>query len=47
MRGALQEAMGAFWQTLDRYTLADLLLAPEDFDIKLSALPGRDAHVSG
>lgn len=31
LRGALQEAMGAFWKTLDRYTLADLLLAPEDF----------------
>lgn len=32
MRGALQEALGALWQTLDRYTLADLLLAPEDFE---------------
>jgi Rrf2 family nitric oxide-sensitive transcriptional repressor len=37
MRGALQEALGAFWQTLDRYTLADLLLAPEDFDVKPAA----------
>jgi Rrf2 family nitric oxide-sensitive transcriptional repressor len=33
LRGLLQEALTAFSDTLDRYTLADLLLAPEDFGI--------------
>ena len=28
LRGALKEALGAFAETLDRYTLADLLLTP-------------------
>ena len=34
LRGVLREAMGAFMSTLDRYTLADLLLRPEDFGLK-------------
>ncbi|MGN6469711.1 MAG: Rrf2 family transcriptional regulator [Rhizobiaceae bacterium] len=33
LRGVLGEALAAFANTLDRYTLADLLLAPEDFSI--------------
>lgn len=37
LRGALQEALAAFWKALDGYTLADLLLAPEDFGIKPAA----------
>lgn len=34
LRGALGEALAAFHATLDRYTLADLVLRPEDFGIK-------------
>jgi Rrf2 family nitric oxide-sensitive transcriptional repressor len=34
LRGALREALGAFIRTLDRYTLADLILNPRDFGIK-------------
>ena len=37
LRGVLQEAMGAFLRTLDRYTLADLVLSPADFGIKPAA----------
>ena len=37
LRGILGEALGAFTATLDRYTLADLVLAPEDFGIKPAA----------
>ena len=37
LRGVLQEAIGAFMRTLDRYTLADLVLRPEDFGIKPAA----------
>lgn len=37
LRGALQEALAAFMRTLDRYTLDDLLLRPEDFGIKPAA----------
>jgi len=37
LRGVLSEAMGAFLRTLDRYTLADLLLRPEDFGVKPAA----------
>jgi len=37
LRGVLQEAIGAFMRTLDRYTLADLLLSPQDFGIKPAA----------
>jgi Rrf2 family nitric oxide-sensitive transcriptional repressor len=33
LRGILGEALAAFTETLDRHTLADLLLAPEDFGI--------------
>jgi Rrf2 family nitric oxide-sensitive transcriptional repressor len=34
LRVALGEALAAFSETLDRYTLADLLLKPENFGIK-------------
>src|SRR6516225_2104107 len=34
LRRALQEALAAFMRTLDGYTLADLLLAPEAFGIE-------------
>ena len=37
LRGALNEALAAFIGTLDRYTLADLLLNPRDFGIKPAA----------
>ena len=37
LRGALREALAAFTGTLDKYTLADLLLSPEDFGIKPAA----------
>ena len=37
LRGVLQEALGAFMRTLDRHTLADLLLRPEDFGLKPAA----------
>jgi Rrf2 family nitric oxide-sensitive transcriptional repressor len=37
LRGALKEALGAFLGTLDRYTLADLVLRPRDFGIKPAA----------
>lgn len=37
LRGAVQEALAAFIKTLDRYTLADLLLKPQDFGIKPAA----------
>jgi Rrf2 family nitric oxide-sensitive transcriptional repressor len=37
LRGVLREALAAFTKTLDRYTLADLLLKPEDFGIKPAA----------
>ncbi len=33
LRGMLKEALAAFAGTLDGYTLADLLLSPEDFGI--------------
>lgn len=33
LRGVLGEALAAFVATLDRYTLADLVLKPEDFGI--------------
>lgn len=41
LRGVLHEALAAFSDTLDRYTLADLLLAPGDFGIPpiISPLP--------
>lgn len=34
LRGVLNEALTAFVTTLDRYTLADLVLRPEDFGIE-------------
>lgn len=37
LRGALKEAFGAFIGTLDRYTLADLLLTPRDFGFRPAA----------
>jgi Rrf2 family nitric oxide-sensitive transcriptional repressor len=37
LRGVLQEAIGNFMRTLDRYTLADLMLSPADFGIKPAA----------
>lgn len=37
LRGVLKEALGAFIATLDRYTLADLVLRPEDFGLRPAA----------
>lgn len=37
LRGALREALDAFVASLDRYTLADLILAPEEFGIAPAA----------
>lgn len=37
LRGVLKEALAAFIETLDRYTLADLVLRPEDFGIRPAA----------
>lgn len=37
LRGVLKEALGAFLSTLDGYTLADLVLRPEDFGIRPAA----------
>lgn len=37
LKGALKEALNAFVETLDRYTLADLILSPKDFGIKPAA----------
>ena len=37
LRGALKEALAAFTGTLDRYTLADLLLTPDAFGVKPAA----------
>ncbi len=37
LRTILKEALAAFAETLDRYTLADLLLNPKDFGIKPAA----------
>lgn len=34
LKGVLKEALVAFVGTLDRYTLADLILSPKDFGIK-------------
>lgn len=34
LRSVLQEALAAFTGTLDRYTLADLILSPADFGIE-------------
>jgi Rrf2 family nitric oxide-sensitive transcriptional repressor len=37
LRGAFGEALHAFLASLDRYTLADVLLSPRDFGIKPAA----------
>ena len=37
LKGVLKEALLAFVGTLDRYTLADLILSPKDFGIKPAA----------
>jgi Rrf2 family nitric oxide-sensitive transcriptional repressor len=37
LRGILKEALNAFLETLDRYTLADLMLRPRDFGYKPAA----------
>jgi Rrf2 family nitric oxide-sensitive transcriptional repressor len=37
LRGILSEALDAFVGTLDRYTLKDLMLRPEDFGIQPAA----------
>ena len=37
LRGVLMEALTAFASTLDRHTLADLLLKPEDFGLQPAA----------
>lgn len=37
LRGMLKEALAAFLGTLERYTLADLLLSPEAFGIQPAA----------
>jgi Rrf2 family nitric oxide-sensitive transcriptional repressor len=37
LQGVLHEALGAFLATIDRYTVADLILNPEDFGIALAA----------
>jgi Rrf2 family nitric oxide-sensitive transcriptional repressor len=38
---ALNEALGAFMRTLDRYTLEDLMLRPKDFAPVSAARPAR------
>jgi Rrf2 family nitric oxide-sensitive transcriptional repressor len=37
VRRVLDEALSAFFETLDRYTLADLMLRPKDFGMKPAA----------
>lgn len=37
LKGVLKEALGAFVGTLDRYTLADLILSPKEFGTKPAA----------
>ncbi len=37
LRGALEQARRAFLQVLDGYTLADLILRPQDFGIRSAA----------
>lgn len=37
LRGVLAEALEAFVGTLDRYTLADLILSPRDFGLRPAA----------
>lgn len=44
LAGMLDEAMASFQNTLDRYTLADIVLAPQDFP---PAVPDRLMSVGG
>jgi Rrf2 family nitric oxide-sensitive transcriptional repressor len=44
LAGMLDEAMASFQNTLDRYTLADIVLTPQDFP---SAVPDRLMSVGG
>ncbi len=37
LKGVLKESLSAFTATLDRYTLADVMLSPRDFGIKPAA----------
>lgn len=37
LRGILHEALAAFTETVDRYTLADLILSPDDFGLQSAA----------
>lgn len=37
LKGILHQALTAFLSTIDRYTLADLMLRPEDFGIRPAA----------
>ena len=37
IRGALHEALASFFKTLDRYTLADMILNPKDFGFRPAA----------
>lgn len=37
LRGVLNEALSAFIVTVERYTLADLVLSPEDFGLRPAA----------
>lgn len=37
LRGVLNQALAAFTGTIDRYTLADLVLSPEDFGLQPAA----------
>lgn len=43
LRGALNEALAAFLETLDGYTLADLILSPKDSTRPLLAIGARRA----
>ena len=46
LKGALHEALAAFNATLDRYTLADLVLSPKDFGAAwASAITRREGHI--
>ena len=37
LKGVLKEALNSFVETLDRYTLADLILSPKEFGVKPAA----------
>jgi Rrf2 family transcriptional regulator, nitric oxide-sensitive transcriptional repressor len=37
LRGIMQEGLAAFNAVLDKYTLADLMLRPKDFDVRPAA----------